>query len=539
MRAAQAIAVLALAMSTLSAGRLWGGEAPAGTDRDAFLRAYPKAKSLAWEPRPGEGCEVLHVTEPGEGYPPKCILAAFDRTGRKLYERTAVDTSANPAWCARLGPPRILRLSARVLSFRSESTVDKTTVLRHVLVGLHEGRAVELDVTHWRHSSYPIDYDNRTWLEDVDGDGAPELCQFVRNRFRCHQWDAEKVQWQRLRDHERRRVGTRHPPLRWDVTATPDKGERRIRLTLELRSLAECPLELSHSLPELFGSSLRPADARFASPLLLGVSQKRLRSGERLWWRVTPDPPTARSATLPLLGRRTLTFSVELPADVDRSKKITVSLLGRARWRLFEANFDKVLVNTLDGFAPGRRPAQEDIDAGLKESVKHGYADLSRASTAFRKWLIHQALHNNVFRNYFNRLGMDTAEETGHLALAALRENPALRPKLGKQLLLLALRLRAPSEYGAVLREAGGPASDIGPTLVNLLRAPNFRQSSVRYCGGNTYLDMTTLATLLSRWPDADVAAQAKAVLEQAKKKALREAGERGVESPRPRAADR
>lgn len=75
-------------------------------------------------------------------------------------------------------------------------------------------------------------------------------------------------------------------------------------------------------------------------------------------------------------------------------------------------------------------------------------------STSVRQWLLERAIAG---KKGIRVLHQDVADETGRLALKALRNKPKVKPAVACELLLLALTRIDPSEYAAALDEAGGP----------------------------------------------------------------------------------
>jgi len=496
------------------------GHCAAATDKDRYVQEHPKAEAIEWRADGEPTYAVLYAVEGNpkdlRGAPRVASIAVFDPAGRRLYERKVRNREEElPTQC--LEHPTLFPALGCVLGFTSSWCADKTTTTSLILVGLRDGRPKELEVAYSCFSSYPIDYHHRTWLEDLDGDGKPELCQFVGNPLQCHTWDRKKGEWRELRQFTAARLGTSVPPFRWLATAKLHAEGRRLELRLDITSLVECPVVLSQPLPPLLGAvyywSPGPPEGGFPGPIAVEMAQRLPEAKHESAWAVKPKEAKAETLTIAPLASRTLLFSVALPEDARTDLPVALTLTGRARWRCFEANFSLRQETKLEGLAPDRQPTQDQIDEELKKRVEKGWCDnTSRASTAFRSWLIHSALYANRFGNFFNNLGADPADETGHLALDALRKNPRLPPDSAKQLLLVALRRRAPAEYQAVLAEAGGPGKGLEPALIELLAAPRFREEQT-HSGWVHYLDMKTLAALLAGWPGEELAARAKATL--------------------------
>ena len=544
MRAAQAIAVLALAMSTLSAGRLWGGQAPAGTDRDRFLKAHPNASSLEWKTDAERPYLVLYAEEKGKnGWQAEGSVAVFDHAGRQLYKRR-VENREDSLARRKLGPPKIVPVAGRVLGFLSYFSGVRYYTTHIVLVGFKDDRPVELELDYTCHTGYPYGYHYRTWLEDVGGDDNPEVCRFVRTRFRVLRWDTEKGGWQRLPQFTGKRIGATGAPIQWRVTTKLEEKARRIQLTLRMTSLVDRPLLLSESLQPLFGRHAQSPIKGAPSFGAVRWGRRNSKSRRTTCWQVTPADRVGEPITIAPLGTRFLSFTIAMPEGASPEGRFEFGWpCGRARWGAFEAEYgggsysiplthvairEKAKIDRIKFYHCLLGVAtQDEIDDHYRRQLTQfpGRGVYTRyLSAAMRKWLLARVPSDKclaVCADYLRMLHLDMADETGHLALDALKKRPKVEVWHDRELLLLALRRRDPSEYKAIIQEAATARKGLEPVLISLLRCP---RTWADYCYRVTYLDHQALAKALADWPDPKVAALARAVLE----KALLEATKRG-----------
>ena len=439
-------------------------------DVDRFLKRYPEYEFVDWKPY-----TVLLGRIPGKekGSARETALAVFDAERRRIYERAAESPETSSAY-RRLSSPRVVAVPGRVLAFQEHSggPWQHCTELR--LVGFRNKAPTELLLPYGAGGSAPFSYTHRTWLEDVTGDGKSEICRFEFSRLKVYRWDAEHGTWQWLRRFTGTRIGTPRAPIRWHYIVTREKAAGEVAFDIRMTSLADRPVVLSRSLATLFEREWPPEGVAIG-PFSVKCGQPGSARRPATWWTVRPHGRPPATLTIPPLATRSVAFRVPMPDRAFGNGDYRLHVTGRARWGSFEANFHRYNHRPIVSRAPPDAAGQRAIDAEYIEKLRKGqlartpsaYVDMSHAGTRVRRWLLARLGGDNHLR----LLHLDVADETGRLALQAIKGDTRISVAHHRELLLLALRRRDPAEYRAVIQEATAATKGLEPVLKSLSAA--------------------------------------------------------------------
>ena len=316
-------------------------------------KRYPNARLRLWQVA-GRPTYTLVDTpghpNRGRGVIPRLgHIAVFDADGRPVYQKPLDEgTEGGPhAYSA----PEIVPVPGRVIAYAKSSYMPKTHGIQLILVGIAPGGSKELALPYECSSSYPADYSSRVWVEDIDGDGEPEICRYFRRHYHmgggkppavlleCRRWDTAKGAWQEDEKLAGRRQQKWRPPIRWHVRGTYDAKQRTVDLHVGIENAAAEAVTLTQPTPLLVeprhqAQRIAP-DPAFGFPLIV-------RAGRR-WGRIDWPVAVSRRVSGGLVVGAGATvscrFRLTVPAGQDVGGDFNLRLIGRARWGRFESTF--------------------------------------------------------------------------------------------------------------------------------------------------------------------------------------------------------
>ncbi len=367
------------------------------TDMDIFLEVHPDAKRITLKQAGAETYTVLY--QPTSRYYERRYhawlshdlsvfglsqdLAVFDKTGRVVYKRSIVNSSQGGYGSKEFRPPLSPAGLGCVLAVAKDSSGRWSGSTTLILVGFKGGKYNELKLAYSAGSSpmslpRPSGYYHLTWVEDVDGDGTPEICRFEHHndprpddmRLKCLRWDAAKGKWQWLEKLAGRRVARDQPPVKWLFDAAYDQKKRTVDVRIRVTSLTDKPLTLTQPLESLVRSSyvryynIAP-DEVFPCPIIL---QAEWRNGGRTWRKLTPPTKLGKELKLAPGATASLRYRMEVPEQEKMQESFKIRLTGRARWGRFEANY----TTRHDCPLARQRPQaeQQKADAEIKDPAR-------------------------------------------------------------------------------------------------------------------------------------------------------------------------
>jgi len=316
----------------------------------------------------------------------------------------------------------------------------------------------------------------RPWLEDVDGDGRLEVSVYDDRALRCVRWNAADGKWEWIEALEGKTIERDRPPIRWRIRGSLDGENRIVRGELRARNLTGKLLRLAPPPAPLFGKAF-PGD-RTENPPKAAVSFVSDN------WTFGVENMNAEITLLPAAE---VEFAFEAQpdgADVPVGDKLSFRVIGRARWRRFDAVFDLPLTMTfndapLADVDPGLltvpdvlsgRISQDELDRCvmvLAANRRHVPPEMFEGvSDDVRYNLATQALLGG---GGYTILKESVADATVLAILKAVADTPDAAPVNVEQLLWLALMNLDPDEYADALEKAGGIESLPDEVLARLL----------------------------------------------------------------------
>ncbi len=422
------------------------------------------------------------------------LFAVFAPDGDEVYRNSGIAV-------------RLLPAKPVALAFRRPVQDVVTPAQDLVLVGFRAKEPASLTLEYriaWSSGVAIL----QTWLEDVDGDGAQEICQFYRGRLRCVAWDAQAGRWHWLQTQAGTRAEKDVPPIRWRVRTDYDAAVRVAYVRLEMTNLATKPLVLDRPREALFPLGTAPKANGASGPLCIvppeGAAIRSVR-------------PTETPLTVPPGGVVFLDYEIDISPEIEAANRIDLRTLGRAQWRWFEAQFDEtlpVLFRPKDLAVP-QDDAQIDLlhivnglidDERLDRAVRSlienrrfvPAALLWGVSDETRQWIARRALAG---KGGYDILQRDPSDGVVGAILAEVDAAPPAEPRDAERLIWLALSCCEPDEYPIVLDRMDGENEFHSSALRLLLRSKGHA------------VNIHAAARILSTWPDPKVAADARVVL--------------------------
>jgi len=355
----------------------------------------------------------------------------------------------------------------------------------------------------------------RPWLEDVDGDGRLEVCLYENRALRCLRWNAATGKWEWIASLEGKWIERESPPILWKIRGILDSRNRVVHGTLRAKNLTEKILKLAPPPAPVFDGAF-PRKGKEKPPLAALPEAAVSFVGDGWTFRVENGDAEIR---LPPGGETEVAFETRpVNADIVIGDKLSFDVVGRARWRRFDATYDLPLAMVFDttplaNVDPGLlsvpdvlsgRVSQEELDrcvavlAGNRRNIPPEMFEA--VSNDVRLNLAKQALLGG---GGYTILKESVADATGEAILKSIAETPNAAAANVEQLLWLALMNLDPDEYADALAKAGGHERLPAEALLRLLA----------YRGN--LLDVKALARILALWPEETVAARAKQIADR------------------------
>ena len=316
----------------------------------------------------------------------------------------------------------------------------------------------------------------RPWLEDADGDGRLEICLYDNRALRCVRWNTADGKWEWVESLDGKTIERDRPPIRWGIRASLDRENRIVRGTLRAKNLTGKVLRLAPPPAPLFGK---------ASPTgSTGNPPKTAVSFVSDNWTFRVENANAE-ITLPPAGEIEFAFEAR-PARADTliGDKLSFHVIGRARWRRFDAVFDLPLTTAFDNTPledvdPGLLTAEDVVNGRISRNELDRCVEILAANRRHIPPEMFEAVSDDVRFDLakqallggggYTILKESVADATIEAILKAVADTPDAAPVKVEQLLWLALMNLDPDEYADALEKAGGTGNLPDEALSRLL----------------------------------------------------------------------